>query len=202
MFSSVSLILNYASILAFLASVFFTAADLSDDAVVDPVKRNLGLAMGFGAANAIFSMIAYFLIEPLPPGLSMRDLPDGSIREVDDTISGGAKSGGGNKKDEKRRERQMQRQEQLRKLQKLLYGRRRLLLQSLAGGTFTLLILACLLTLPSSNPSKLGAVTFIVFLFTLFYSPGAGAVPFLYSAEIWPNEARGKLLLRLKHGLC
>jgi len=53
-----------------------------------------------------------------------------------------------------------------------------------------LFILTFLLKLPASNSHKLGAVTAFVFLFTLCYSPGAGAVPFLYSAEIWPNEGK------------
>jgi hypothetical protein len=30
-----------------------------------------------------------------------------------------------------------------------------------------------------------------IMLYTLFYSPGAGCVPFLYSSEVWPNEGRG-----------
>jgi hypothetical protein len=194
--------LKYASILAFLASVFFTAANLTTDDSGDPVKRNLGLAIGFGAANAVFSAIAYFLIEPLPPGLSMRYLGQGGIPVDEDTRPKEEKTVKELKKEEKRKERQKQRQEQLKKLQKLLYGRRRLLLQSLAGGTLMLFILTFLLKLPSSNPNKLGAVTAFVFLFTLCYSPGAGAVPFLYSAEVWPNEGRGMFLPRLLSRLC
>lgn len=70
-------------------------------------------------------------------------------------------------------------------------GRRSLLLLSLAGGTVTLFILAFLLGLKSDNSAKLPLVMIFIVLFTFFYSPGAGAVPFVYSAEVWPNEGRG-----------
>jgi hypothetical protein len=89
------------------------------------------------------------------------------------------------KSDEKDKE------ERLPKITELLYGRRRLLLASLAGGTVMLFILTFLLRLPVENPNKLGAVLAFVFLFTICYSPGAGAIPFVYSAEVWPNEGRG-----------
>jgi hypothetical protein len=72
-------------------------------------------------------------------------------------------------------------------------GRRSLLLISLAGGAVMLLILALLLLLSADNSAKLPLVVIFIILFTFFYSPGAGAVPFLYSAEIWPNEGRGML---------
>ncbi|KAI9765689.1 MAG: hypothetical protein M1840_007247 [Geoglossum simile] len=71
-----------------------------------------------------------------------------------------------------------------------MLGRRSLLLLSLAGGTVTLLVLALLLRLERENPAKLPAVMTFVILFTLCYSPGAGCVPFVYSAEVWPNEGR------------
>jgi hypothetical protein len=60
------------NILAFLASVFFTAAKLTTPtSESEAIKRNLGLTIGFGAANAIFSAVAYFWIEPLPSNSSM-----------------------------------------------------------------------------------------------------------------------------------
>lgn len=54
-----------------------------------------------------------------------------------------------------------------------------------------LFILTFLLDLKEGNPAKLPVIVFFIIIFTLFYSPGAGCVPFLYSAEVWPNEGRG-----------
>jgi len=182
------------NILAFLASIFFTAAQLragEKDGDQASIKQNLGLGIGFGAANAIFSAIAYFLIEPLPEGPSLED-----VNQLDETlVEGNNKTSEPTEAKRKKEKARRERQERLYKFRRLLYGRRRLLLQSLAGGTVMLFILTFLLRLPSTNPNKLGAVTAFIFLFTLCYSPGAGAVPFLYSAEIWPNEGRGMFLL-------
>ena len=55
-----------------------------------------------------------------------------------------------------------------------------------------LFILTFLLRLDASNDAKLPLVMVFIILWTFFYSPGAGAVPFLYSAEVWPNEGRGR----------
>jgi Sugar (and other) transporter len=54
-----------------------------------------------------------------------------------------------------------------------------------------LLILAFLLDLNEENPAKQPLVVMFILLFALCYSPGAGCVPFTYSAEVWPNEGRG-----------
>ena len=65
---SPSAFLTCNSILAFLASVFFSTADLlgkNDTNSTANTNDSLGLAIGFGAANAVFSAIAYFLIEPV-----------------------------------------------------------------------------------------------------------------------------------------
>jgi MFS family permease len=144
------------NILGFLASIFFSSAGLSN---TSNGNDSLRLAIGFGAANAVFSAIAYFLIEPL---------------EDEDPFAEAAAS----TKRQKRR-----------KVSWML-GRRSLLLMSLAGGSLMLFILALLLDLKSDNPAKLPLVVIFIMLFTLFYSPGAGCVPFLYSAEVWPNEGR------------
>ncbi|KAH0547679.1 hypothetical protein FGG08_000168 [Glutinoglossum americanum] len=141
------------NILAFLASVFFDTAGLRPQPTNPADKSNtndsLRLTIGFGAANAVFSIIAYFLIEPL---------------EVENR--------------------------QKSKLPAWMHGRRSLLLLSLGGGTLMLLILTFLLGLKEGNPAKLPVVMLFIILFTLCYSPGAGCVPFLYSAEVWPNEGR------------
>lgn len=46
------------------------------------------------------------------------------------------------------------------------------------------------LSKPDYSDQRSDGVFALVILLALFYSPGAGAVPFLYSAEVWPNEAR------------
>lgn len=53
-----------------------------------------------------------------------------------------------------------------------------------------LFILAFLLGLSPENKFKKGAVIAFVILFTLCHGPGTGAVPFVYSAEVFPTEWR------------
>jgi hypothetical protein len=159
------------SILAFLASVFFSTADLGGQGDAANTNDSLSLAIGFGAANAVFSCIAYFLIEPLEVEDPMAYL-DPTLAEEE----GGGAAHTGRKKP---------------KLPAWLYGRRSLLLLSLSGGTVMLFIMTFLLDLNETNPAKLPFVVLFIMLFTLCYSPGAGCVPFLYSAEVWPNEGRG-----------
>ena len=120
---------------------------------------SLRLTIGFGAANALFSVIAYFLIQPSP---DYEDDSHGSLVKI-----------------------------RRKKLARWLLGRRSLLIESLGGGTAMLFILTFLLNLNESSPAKLPLIVLFIMLFTLFYSPGAGCVPFVYSAEVWPNEARG-----------
>ena len=38
--------------------------------------------------------------------------------------------------------------------------------------------------------TRLGLVALFIYLFDIFYSPGAGPVPFTYSAEVWPITHR------------
>ncbi|KAN0071856.1 hypothetical protein V8E54_010452 [Elaphomyces granulatus] len=142
-------------ILAFFASVFFNTPGLFQSRG-DPVGDSLRLTIGFGAANAVFSVIAYFVIEP----------PED---DEDDSTPGKKKL----------------------QLAKRLRGRRSLLMISLGGGTAMLFVLTFLLNLNESSPAKLPLVVTFIMLFTLFYSPGAGCVPFVYSAEVWPNDGRG-----------
>lgn len=42
----------------------------------------------------------------------------------------------------------------------------------------------------SSEKTRLGVVAFFIYLFTAFYSPGEGPVPFTYSAEVFPLSHR------------
>ncbi len=41
---------------------------------------------------------------------------------------------------------------------------------------------------------NIGLVAFFVYVFTMFYSPGEGPVPFPYAAEVFPLSHRGKCL--------
>ena len=74
-----------------------------------------------------------------------------------------------------------------------LRGRRFLLLTSLFGGMVTLLITALCFNIHLDSPARLPFIALFVMIFTLFYSVGAGAIPFLYCAEVFPNEGRGTL---------
>lgn len=71
-----------------------------------------------------------------------------------------------------------------------LRGRRFLLLTSLGVGVITLALTSAMFHIPFGNPARLPMIIIFIMIFTAFYSPGAGAIPFLYSAEIWPNEGR------------
>jgi hypothetical protein len=177
------------SILAFLASVFFSAAGLTSqssnpaDATTNS-DNSLRLTIGFGAANTVFSMLAYWLIEPRPDvGVMEEELS--RLMMLQDPAAGEAGAGSGVQPQT------INPKEKNRELPRWLFGRRSLLLLSLGFGTLMLFILTFLLTLDESNPAKLPVVVVFIMLFTLAYSPGAGCVPFLYSAEVWPNEGRG-----------
>ncbi|KAF2792803.1 MFS general substrate transporter [Melanomma pulvis-pyrius CBS 109.77] len=137
-------------------------------------ENNLKLSLGFATATLVCSAIAYFLVEPLPVDSSLEDLS---------AVNPGANATFGTKK-------RKHQQRKMLELQRLLRGRRRLLLISMASGTAMLGGLAGLSTLSSDSPHKAPAVAAFVFFLAMCYSPGVGAVPFLYSAEVWPNEAR------------
>lgn len=169
------------NILGFLASIFFSAAGLhpqptsTDPATIAAAnKKNeddcLRLSIGFGAANALFSVIAYFLIE--------------RKKDDEDEDDSPPPNGAGDTEVQKGKKKKKI------SVPACLLGRRNLLLWSLAGGAAMLFVLTFLLDLPTNNRAKMGTVTAFVILFTFFYSPGAGAVPFVYSAEVWPNEGR------------
>lgn len=69
-----------------------------------------------------------------------------------------------------------------------LRGRRFLLLLSLSAGAVILFITA--FSFDIHNSHRAGTIIAFVYIFTIFYSPGAGCIPFLYSSEIWGNESR------------
>lgn len=44
--------------------------------------------------------------------------------------------------------------------------------------------------IPASSRAHLGVVTFFIYIYDAFYSPGEGPVPFTYSAEVFPLSHR------------
>ena len=74
-------------------------------------------------------------------------------------------------------------------------GRRFLLLISLFGGMITLLITSLFFNIHDGSPARLPLIALFIMIFTMFYSVGAGAIPFLYCAEVFPNEGRGTMSL-------
>lgn len=70
------------------------------------------------------------------------------------------------------------------------YGRRNLLLSTFPNMAWTLLAAGLCFLIPESSPAHLGLIALFVFLFTAFYSPGEGPVPFTYSAEVFPLTHR------------
>lgn len=70
------------------------------------------------------------------------------------------------------------------------YGRRTLLLFTFPQMTWSLLAAGLSNLIPVENKAHLGLVAFFVYLFSAFYSPGEGPVPFTYSAEVFPLSHR------------
>ena len=173
------------NILAFLASIFFSAAGFSSNS--DPItsrNNSLGLTIGFGGLNALFSVVAYWFIEPLPVDYALDE-------NFDDILPENRSPAAPNDKKSMKKKRRS-------KFFRLLNGRRSLLILSLGGGTVMLFMLSFVLAfVDEGNPAKLPVVFVLIALFTFTYSPGAGCVPFLYSAEVWPNEGRGAFFMLL-----
>jgi len=73
------------------------------------------------------------------------------------------------------------------------FGRRALLLFTFPNMFWTLLVAGlCYLIDPGATTSnaRLGAVATFIYIFAMFYSPGEGPVPFMYSAEVFPLSHR------------
>ncbi|GAA5905297.1 hypothetical protein JCM5296_001435 [Sporobolomyces johnsonii] len=70
------------------------------------------------------------------------------------------------------------------------FGRRSLLLFTFPFLAITLVIAGCGFLIKSNPQAQLGVVTTGIYLFTCFYSPGMGPVPFSYSAEAYPLQVR------------
>ncbi|KAJ9665056.1 hypothetical protein H2201_004922 [Coniosporium apollinis] len=65
-------------------------------------------------------------------------------------------------------------------------GRRALLLFTIPGLALTLLAAGFSFQIPVNSKAYIGVITFFIILFSVFYSPGLGPVPFTYSAEVFP----------------
>lgn len=70
------------------------------------------------------------------------------------------------------------------------FGRRTLLLFTFPQMFWTLLIAGMCFLLPESNSARLPVIALFLYLFTAFYAPGEGPVPFTYSAEVFPLSHR------------
>ena len=242
------------NIIALLATTFFSTGDLRTSSPIEAQIDSYKLAIGFGAANFLFSTIAYFLVENKEEQTAVTEISadrgDGSSEA--DNLSQTSLSEihgsqehipNGNEKpspsDNVTSERLSATDAQARFEQdhissdgadtrsvqatsqhlelpnapsetasivsipdhngsqsenEMLYefdtsstqlrGRRFLLLVSLAGGMVTLLITSLCFNIHQSSAARLPFIAFFIYLFTLFYSVGAGAIPFLYCAEV------------------
>ncbi|KAK5134066.1 hypothetical protein LTR08_006956 [Meristemomyces frigidus] len=70
------------------------------------------------------------------------------------------------------------------------FGRRALLLFTFPQMAWCLLAAGFCFYIPGDSPAHIGMISFFVFLFAAFYSPGEGPVPFTYSAEVFPLSHR------------
>jgi len=70
------------------------------------------------------------------------------------------------------------------------FGRRNLLLFTFPNMAWCLLAAGFCFYIPATNSSRVGLIAFFVYLFTAFYSPGEGPVPYTYSAEVFPLTHR------------
>ena len=70
------------------------------------------------------------------------------------------------------------------------FGRRALLLFTFPNMCWSLLLAGMCYWIPASSRAHLGLVTFFIYVYDAFYSPGEGPVPFTYSAEVFPLSHR------------
>lgn len=69
------------------------------------------------------------------------------------------------------------------------FGRRALLLATFPNMFWTLLATGMSFYIHNTT-ARIALVALFIYLFDIFYSPGAGPVPFTYSAEVWPITHR------------
>jgi hypothetical protein len=70
------------------------------------------------------------------------------------------------------------------------FGRRGLLLFTFPNMAWSLLAAGMFYFINPSSRAHLGMVTFFIYVYDAFYSPGEGPVPFTYSAEVFPLSHR------------
>lgn len=70
------------------------------------------------------------------------------------------------------------------------FGRRGLLLFTFPNMCWSLLAAGMCYYISPSSRAHLGLVTFFIYVYDAFYSPGEGPVPFTYSAEVFPLSHR------------
>ncbi|TDL17272.1 hypothetical protein BD410DRAFT_794428 [Rickenella mellea] len=70
------------------------------------------------------------------------------------------------------------------------FGRRNLLLTTFPFMSICLLMTGFAFWIPDTSQARLAIVALGIYLFTIFYSPGEGPVPFTYSAEAFPLYIR------------
>ncbi|KAI1644275.1 uncharacterized protein F4817DRAFT_367751 [Daldinia loculata] len=70
------------------------------------------------------------------------------------------------------------------------FGRRPLLLFTFPNMAWSLLAAGFCTLIPKTSAAHTGLVALFVYVFAMFYSPGAGPVPYTYSAEIFPLSHR------------
>ncbi|KAL9594206.1 MAG: hypothetical protein Q9179_005499 [Wetmoreana sp. 5 TL-2023] len=190
---------------AFLATQFYSTAgpakkaDSSAEAAHQNETDSFKFSIGFGATNMLFSTVAYFLVENEDP---KPDDPE-SIHEKDAIPS--SEDICPNNPETANQRSTSSSDSSISSINEGDYydtgsghwfrGRRFLLLTSLGSGVFTSLLTSTMFNLKDGNPARLPMIIFFIIVFTAFYSPGAGAIPFLYSAEIWPNEGREHVLV-------
>ncbi|KAJ5908416.1 hypothetical protein N7495_001098, partial [Penicillium taxi] len=70
------------------------------------------------------------------------------------------------------------------------FGRRGLMLFTFPQMCWSLLAAGFCFWIPKSSSAHLALVAFFIYIFDAFYSPGAGPIPFTYSAEVFPISHR------------
>jgi len=70
------------------------------------------------------------------------------------------------------------------------YGRRSLLLFTFPHMAWSMLAAGLCSLIPGTGGVHLGLMALFIYIYTAFYSPGEGPVPFTYSAEVFPLSHR------------
>ena len=74
------------------------------------------------------------------------------------------------------------------------FGRRSLLLTTFPFLFITLLAAGFCFYIDVKNPAHLGLIATFIYIFAAFYAAGEGAIPYVYSSEVFPLSHRGTYL--------